>query len=185
MRTKIPKALPLSRVVLPCADRVGLKMESPGSLFPGWYWVRLVIQEYARCMEGGIKHRSLFSGGLLRESLHFTYLGADLMAHYEHRKAAKRAFHPKSPFPTYSSAPGRPEWGACSGPWRSHRIPKQMTNWHTELMRSHRRTWLPDCPHSLEFVLVGSSLPLPYLCYFQQPSWLTMTSYPKPHAHLR
>lgn len=92
MRTKIPKALPLSRVVLPCADRVGLKMESPGSLFPGWYWVRLVIQEYARCMEGGIKHRSLFSGGLLRESLHFTYLGADLMAHYEHRKAAKRHF---------------------------------------------------------------------------------------------
>lgn len=163
MRTKIPKALPLSRVVLPCAYRVGLKMESPGSLPPGWYWVRLVIQEYAWCMEGGIKHHSLFSGGLLRESLHFTYLGADLMAHYEHRKAAKWAFHPKSPFPAYSPAPGRPEWGACSGPWRSHRILKQMTNWHVELRCSHRRTWLPDCPKSLEFVLVGSSLPLLYL----------------------
>ena len=101
MRTAIPKALPLSRVVLPCADLVGLKMESPRSLFPGWHWVRLVIQEYACCMEGGIKHHSLFSGGLLRapgEALPFTHLGADLMAHYEYRKAAKQAVHPKSPF---------------------------------------------------------------------------------------
>lgn len=101
------------------------------------------------------------------------------------QKSGQKAFHPKSPFPAYSSAPGRPEWGACSGPWRSHRIPKQMTNWHMSLCaatdgRGFRTVltawslslWVPACPCPIS---VTSSCPA-------DSRW---PSYPKPHAHLQ
>lgn len=154
MRTAIPKALPLSGVVLPCADLVGLKMESPGSLFPGWHWVRLVIQEYAWCVEGGIKHHSLFSGGLLRARgvTAFHSLGGWSDGSLWEQKSSQTGSSSKITLCASSSAPGRPEWGASSGPWRSHRI-LQMTNWHIELRCSNRRTWL-------QMVLIAWSLSL-------------------------
>lgn len=98
----IPKVFPLSRVVLHCAKLARLKTESPRVPSPVWYWVRLVVQVYARYLESGDKVSLIILTRSVQGPRSSSLYSWSDGSHYWPRKAAKQAVHPDSAFPSSS-----------------------------------------------------------------------------------
>ena len=180
-------------------------MGSPGSLFPGWYWVRLVTQEHTWCMEGGIKHHSLFSGGLLRVRgvTVFHSLGGWSDGSLWAQKGGQMGSSSKVTLPCilpllcvlcegHLQVPGEATGFFSRGPAATPSLDGATDGrgFRTVLRARGLSWWAPACPQGssgpsrLQLGPRSSGGPSLCLCCIQLPSWLTVTSCPKPHAHL-